>query len=195
MQKAQREEAPGVPEPRGSLCCVYKRLDKGPGQGRGWHHPGHCVRCWLFIERAATCLCLHLQWKWWHHSYFQLCVCLPVLTAEQGSSQPHFRKSGWLWFKPVNGSEHVSIPRGRNWFFLFCASSDMCVLPFFVCLGLVWLIAFWRTEIWSGGSSWFPVCSGWIQGVGSVLRGGRFPEEEALTPMSCTGWCPGSYLN
>lgn len=33
MQKAQREEAPGVTEPRGSLCCVCKRMDKGLGKG------------------------------------------------------------------------------------------------------------------------------------------------------------------
>lgn len=64
--------------------------------------------------------------------------------------------------------------------------SSSFVLLQTVCLGLVWLIAFWGTEIWSCGSSWFPVCSGCRL---STYRG-QGPIGGSLNPMSCTGWCP-----
>lgn len=149
MQKAQGEEAPGVTEPRGSLCCVYKNLDKGHGQGTGWHHPGHCIRCWLFTEHAATCLCLHLQWKWLHHSYFQLCVYFPMWTVKQ-VSQPLFRKSPWLWYVLTPNNWFKSIPRGRNRWCLFCAPSDACSPPLFIFgVGLVdCLLRNWNLVLW-----------------------------------------------
>lgn len=81
VQKTQREAVPGVTEPRGRVCAVCVRCwKKGqPGQGTGWHHTGKHVRSWLFIQHTATCLCLHIKWKWLHYNYFQhiytlLCV-------------------------------------------------------------------------------------------------------------------------
>lgn len=124
MQKAQREEAPEVTEPRGSLCwtMVDITLDSVSGVGCSWNMLP-LVTVYIssgsdYITTIFSCVCIYL------------CKQLNRAPLSHISGKAH-----GFDLKQLMGVNTLSIPRGRNRFFLFCAPSDVFVLPFFVCLG------------------------------------------------------------
>ena len=68
---------------------------------------------------------------------------------------------------------------------LMCVFSPSLYTYKYVRLGFVWLITFWGTEIWSSGSSWFPVhYSHWMnQSCRLSIFRGRVPVGGSLNPI------------
>lgn len=110
VQKAQREAAPGVTEPRGRVCavCVWdagRRGSLGRGQvdttlesmsGLGYSfNTLPLISVYISSESDYITTIFGI--------YTPSCVCICVCKRFNSAPQPDFSKSPCLWFKSVNG--------------------------------------------------------------------------------------------